>query len=361
MLLSIQEQDWPAVVSHIEGGFDLEGSARRHGALVRKREIRSASDLLRLALAYGPGGQSLRQTAAWAELQQVASLSEVALMYRLRGSAAWLAALAGSLLARREPAAPSAGPGLRLRVVDGSVISAPGKGPRWRLHAVYDVAEKRFSALELTGARTAEALERAAFGPGELVMSDRVYARPDGLHHLVEAGADYLIRVGRRSLSLTLADGRPFDLAEALDQSERDGACDLDVLVRDGRNRKRQPLPARLVILRKPKQGADKARKQALRASQRGGHRSEPLSLRAAEHLMLITSLSPDQADPAALGALYKLRWRIELAFKRLKSLLRIDRLPAKDEKLASAWIFSHLIAALLIEDLTPHLRDSPP
>jgi hypothetical protein len=61
------------------------------------------------------------------------------------------------------------------------------------------------------------------------------------------------------------------------------------------------------------------------------------------------------------LTALYSLRWRIELAFKRLKSLLRLDRLPAKDPGLAKAWIFAHLIAALLIEDLSPEFRDSPP
>ena len=61
------------------------------------------------------------------------------------------------------------------------------------------------------------------------------------------------------------------------------------------------------------------------------------------------------------MAAMYRLRWRIELAFKRLKSLLHIDRLPAKDKNLARAWIFAHLIAALLIEDLSPEFRDSPP
>lgn len=61
------------------------------------------------------------------------------------------------------------------------------------------------------------------------------------------------------------------------------------------------------------------------------------------------------------LGELYRLRWRIELAFKRLKSLLRLDRLPAHDKDLARAWIFSHLIAALLIEDFSPVFRDPPP
>jgi hypothetical protein len=361
MLLSIQDRDWPAVASLIEHSIDLEASARATGALTRKRQVRSGSDLLRLALAYGPGGQSLRQTAAWAELQQVASLSDVALMYRLRDSADWLAQIAGALVAPREASASRSTLGLRLRVVDASVISAAGKGPRWRLHSVYDVAEERFSAFELTGARKAEALEWTDIGPGELVMGDRVYARPGGLHHIAEAGGEYLIRLGRKSLRLGYADGRLVDLAQVLDDSDRDGGCDLDVVVLNGRGQSREPLPARLVVIKKPPEQGEKARKLALRQSQRAGHENDPLSLRAAEHLLLITSLDRTRADPQQLAGLYRLRWRIELAFKRLKSLLSIDRLPAKDEKLARSWILAHLIAALLIEDLSPELRDSPP
>lgn len=275
MLLSIQERDWPAVASLIERSIDLEGSARTTGALTRKRQVRSASDLLRLALAYGPGGQSLRQTslrqtAAWADLQQVASLSDVALLYRFRESADWLAQIAGALVAQREASASSSTLGLRLRVVDASVISAAGKGPRWRLHSVYDVAEERFSAFELTDTGKAEALEWTGIGPGELVMGDRVYARPGGLHHVVEAGGEYLIRVGRKSLRLGHADGRPLDLAQVLDDSDRDGLCDLDVVVLNGRGHSREPLPARLVVTKKPPEGSEKARKLALRQSQRG-------------------------------------------------------------------------------------------
>jgi hypothetical protein len=142
MLVSLQEQDWPGVVDRIGRVIDLDASARQCGALQRARKIRSASDLLRLALAYGPGGQSLRQTAAWAELQDVASLSDVALMERLQKASAWLGEVAGALLAQRqaaEPASPEAAAGLRIQVVDGSVISGPGRGRRLRLHAVYDV------------------------------------------------------------------------------------------------------------------------------------------------------------------------------------------------------------------------------
>ena len=59
--------------------------------------------------------------------------------------------------------------------------------------------------------------------------------------------------------------------------------------------------------------------------------------------------------------ALYRLRWQVEIAFKRLKSLLRIGDLPAKGPELARSWIAAHLIAALLLDTMTQDFLDSPP
>ena len=81
----------------------------------------------------------------------------------------------------------------------------------------------------------------------------------------------------------------------------------------------------------------------------------------AAEHVLLITSLDADAYPPIRLGELYRVRWQIELAFKRLKSILHMDRLPAKDPRLAKAWIAAHLLLALLIEDTAATMADFSP
>jgi len=59
---------------------------------------------------------------------------------------------------------------------------------------------------------------------------------------------------------------------------------------------------------------------------------------------MLITSLAPDQASPHQLGALYRLRWQIELAFKRLRACCTSTGY-RQGQGLARAWVFAHLIA----------------
>jgi len=48
------------LLSRLGSTEELEASAKASGALIRRRESKSAEDLLRLALAYGPCGMSLR-------------------------------------------------------------------------------------------------------------------------------------------------------------------------------------------------------------------------------------------------------------------------------------------------------------
>ena len=77
--------------------------------------------------------------------------------------------------------------------------------------------------------------------------------------------------------------------------------------------------------------------------------------------MMLLTSLAAERASADQVLALYRMRWQIELAFKRLKSLSQFDELRADDPKLARAWLLAHLIAAVLIETSLGEDLDSPP
>ena len=63
----------------------------------------------------------------------------------------------------------------------------------------------------------------------------------------------------------------------------------------------------------------------------------------------------------ADILAVYRLRWQIELAFKRLKSPLHIDRLPTRTERGSRSWLNAHLILALLCDDLSQDFLDSSP
>ena len=83
------EHQWPYLLSFLPPEDVLEETARSFGAIQRLRAVDKASTLLRLALVYGFCGFSLRQTAAWAEAAEIATLSDVALLKRFRKAAAW--------------------------------------------------------------------------------------------------------------------------------------------------------------------------------------------------------------------------------------------------------------------------------
>jgi len=55
------------------------------------------------------------------------------------------------------------------------------------------------------------------------------------------------------------------------------------------------------------------------------------------------------------------LRWRIELGFKRLKSLIGLKGPPGFDERSARPYVLVHLLIILLLEPLVDGLEDSPP
>ena len=57
--------------------------------------------------------------------------------------------------------------------------------------------------------------------------------------------------------------------------------------------------------------------------------------------------------------ALYRLRWQIEVAFKRLKSLTGLADLEAKNSRLVRSCLLAKLIVALLAEDVAHDLPES--
>jgi hypothetical protein len=77
---------FPSFLGRLSPGLDLESLGRETKAFRRSRGVRSATDLLRLALAWGPGGYSLRRVAAWAGVQGIADITDEALTQRSRGA-----------------------------------------------------------------------------------------------------------------------------------------------------------------------------------------------------------------------------------------------------------------------------------
>ncbi len=120
-------------------------------------------------------------------------------------------------------------------------------------------------------------------------------------------------------------------------------------------------MAVRLIVQRKTPEAAEATRVALRRAAAKKSKTLDPRSLIAAEFMILGTSLQENGYPADEVLAMYRLRWQIELAFKRLKSLLHIDQLPTWTERGSRSWLYSHLILALLCDDLSQDFLESSP
>lgn len=352
---------WPELLSRLPASLDLAATARASGALVRRRKFKSAADLLRVLLGYAASGLSLRNTALWARLQKIAAVTDVAVLARLRQAGPWLGQIMAAILSARLHRAPGLAVGQRLCLIDATVLSAPGSaGVDWRVHADYDVQQQRLRQVELSDAHGAEGLRRFALGPGDIAIADRVYARGLDLAAATQAGADFIVRIGWNALRLRDRAGGTFDLFGALAGLGEGERRELAVSIALDRNA-HTLMPVRLVALRKSADQAARSRRRARAQARRQGKTIQQNTVRAADYVLVLTALPRNRASARVVLELYRLRWQVELAFKRLKSLVRLGDLPAKDPALARSWLYAKLIAALLIEDQAHQVLDSFP
>lgn len=353
-------KEWDALRLLLPSPADLDRSAREYGAFTYPRGVRTADALLRLCLMYGYSQLSLRTVAAYASGNGIAKISDVALLGRLKNAHRWLSHILGNIIGSSRHDQLTSKNLNRLILVDGSSISKPGsKGTDFRLHLRYDFADCKISWVELTDAKGAESLGRCSYAPGSIVVGDRGYARIKGLQHVRDCGADFLTRVGWRSLKLRNSDGSPFNLPDLLQEFQGD-ILDIDVLIGDPKKHS-TPLPARLVISRLALEKVAGAQARAKRSSNRKGYAEDPRTILAASFIMLVTSLGKGDADALEVINLYRHRWQIELVFKRMKSLIKIDELPAHDPDLAKTWLLSKLIFTLLTDKITRDILASFP
>jgi len=356
--LNLLEGQWEYLLSMLPAKVDLEASARDKGALLRRRVVRSAETLLHLALAYCCG-LSLRQTSCWADLQGLGKLSQVGVMKCLRRSSAWLEFLVVTKLSERAECRQIQG--LRLRLVDATTVSAPGsQGTDWRVHLGFDLGSLSIDAVELTGAEGGESLSRFQIGAQEVLIGDRGYAHRRGLWSVRQGGGDFLVRSNWQNLPLQTPEGERFDLlrsARSLSETEVG-----EFSVQTVATRKEPAMAARMIIQRKSDEAAEQAREKIRKEARKKGRAVDPRTLEAAGYIFLLTSLPAAQLKASEVLELYRFRWQVELAFKRLKSLWGFGSVPAKDPGLARTYIYAKLLIAVLVEDLTQEaLRATPP
>jgi len=178
-------------------------------------------------------------------------------------------------------------------------------------------------------------------------LGDRGFAHREGIRHVLDGGGHVLVRLNLTNLPLLAADGKPFPLLGHLRTLGTTKVGDWDVLV----SHDNTLMAGRVCALKKSEAAAEKARQKALRENSRKGHKVRPETIEAAGYVFLFTTLDRG-FDATTVLELYRGRWQIELAFKRLKSIIGLGHLKKTDLDAAKAWIHGKLLVAFLVEAL---------
>lgn len=109
-------------------------------------------------------------------------------------------------------------------------------------------------------------------------------------------------------------------------------------------------IPVRVCAYKKTLAQARAAQEAIQREAAKKRRDVKPETIEAAGYVIVLTTLMPPGAE--AIMEFYRRRWQVELAFKRLKSLLQLGHLKKVDKDGAKAWLQGKLLVACLIETL---------
>ena len=168
---------------------------------------------------------------------------------------------------------------------------------------------------------------------------------------MASAGGHVTVRVNTGSLSLETETGQPFDLLKSVGSLERAGAVGswaAHAVVKKG-----VAIPGRVCAIRKTEEAMaqDKIKKDSSRRSRQ----LQPDTLEFAQYVILFTTFSEATFTASDVLNWYRIRWQVELVFKRFKSLAQLGHLPKYDDESAKAWLYGKLLVALLVEKLIHH------
>jgi IS4 transposase len=191
-----------------------------------------------------------------------------------------------------------------------------------------------------------ETLKRFPLEPGQLALVDRGYSNGPGIASAVKKGAEVLCRLNRGALPLYQNNER-VDVLKCLRSLRGRQVNQWTVEVWTELDGESMVIPGRLVAVRLPNKEAEEARK---RVRKEYGKKTTAEMLEAAGYVALFTTVPAERMTAAHCIALYRLRWQVELLFKRWKSICGLDELPNFIEDTILSWVLAKILLALILD-----------
>jgi hypothetical protein len=338
-----------------------EAAAKETRALQRGRVVGSAKDLLRIIPLYLTEGVSFGGTCAIGKMSAAFSMTKKAVWSRIRNSAEWLRWLCEGVYRERGllEEKPAWLEGRNVLLIDASEVRN-GRGKLYRLHYSVDLFSLTMKEFHLTGEEQGETLENfGKLGEGDIVVGDRGYGTRAGMEHARELGSDFVLRLRGGAFGVYDEAGRKRSIPRQFSGLKAGESGEYWCYYRgeDGELR-----PLRLCAYRKDRESERKGL-EGIRKTNGRKHGGKEITKRQRaynRYVVVATSLAGEGMSAGRVMELYRLRWQIELAFKRLKTLFDCHELPTKLDATTRALFYGKLLLAALCEQITRAGRFSP-
>jgi Transposase DDE domain len=318
-------------------GARLDLIGRQAGAIRRQRKFSGASlfNTIVLTILRTPKPQTDDFVATAARLGL--KLTAVAIKKRFTGAlidflraglehllkqALRTDSVATPLLARF--AAVEIGDSTTVTVPDEYAAEFPGCGGKMesgkaavKIQLVTDLRDGDFKALLVEPGRQSDARSRVndrPVVPGSLSIHDLGYFSLERFRRRSDAGAYWISRLqqGTRVFDEQAAE---IDLLDYAKRSQGDGPIEMQVQIGS-----QERLKCRVIVLRVPKEVADRRRQKAYEKAQKHGRVPSSEHLAWCEWTVLVTNCLEELLSWKEVVVLYRIRWQIELIFKLWKS-----------------------------------------
>lgn len=205
--------------------------------------------------------------------------------------------------------------------IDATNLSTSGKEKTFvRLHVEYDLDTACADYISITDNHVGETLNHFKVKNNALYLADRAYGKSKQMEHIVNENADFILRISPHQIKLFKGSDckERINLSEYLSENEFSLICYV--------KHKKHVFPIKVIGIKKPIEKQIISEKKVKRKAQKNQNKLSQETIDFSKWFIVATSIIDDTSS-AEITDLYKLRWQIELFFKRMKTHLRLRKI----------------------------------
>lgn len=330
---------------------EYEEDCYDQGAITRRRGVANPADLMMLAMFHLQNGCTLLEISEVARITKLGEMSDVAFMKRFEKCGNWFRTI-NKKIATKELINYQKPNWMEEKIVvavDATDVVEKGRSGRtYRLHYAFDFFKMGSVDHMITDVNVGESLVNFKLKPEYLVIGDRAYSTIRGIAHCEKNGAEFILRMRKNSFTVRNEKGETIDFLETIKSAGGKDHADVWAFAT---NLDGEKVPIRICAKRKDPEAIIRTQKRLKRKESKKQLLMSDEAKVFNEYIVIVTNLNDDIPAEEILEA-YRLRWQVEIYFKRLKSVLDFGELPKRRLGSVIAWLNGKLMIALLIEIL---------